>query len=392
MKAAVVHEWLTTYGGSEKVVEEFLHVLPDAPIFTLVNEPDLELAARLAGRDVRASLLGRFPRAGTQYRTYLPFMPFAVEQFDLSEFDVVVSSSHAVAKGVLVGAGQLHLSYVHSPIRYAWDLYQQYLRESNLTRGVKATLAKVILHYIRLWDSSTANRVDVFMANSNYVAKRVWRTYRRPARVLYPPVKVTRFDHTRAREDFYLTLSRMVPYKKVDLIVEAFTRTGRPLVVIGDGPDRAKIEALAGPGVTFLGRQPDDVVADYMARCRAFVFAADEDFGITPVEAQAAGAPVIAYGKGGVLESVMPDQTGVFFGQQHVESVNRAVELFEAHEPFDAQLIRRNAERFRPERFRAEFQAILAAAYAAFQRGEDPEQAVSTVEQRAPLLRPWSQG
>lgn len=376
MKPAIVHEWLTTYGGSEKVVEELLKVLPQAPIYTLVNAPEAELAARLSEREIHASVLARLPGVATRYRSYLPLMPFAVEQFDLTPYDLIVSSSHAVAKGVLVGAGQLHLSYVHSPARYAWDLYQQYLREANLTRGAKATLAKIVLHYIRLWDSTTPNRVDVFLANSRYVAKRIWRTYRRSARVLYPPVQVDRFDPARSREDFYLTLSRLVPYKKIDLIVETFSRLGKPLVVIGDGPDRAKIEALADKNVIFLGRQPDEVVADYMARCKAFVFAADEDFGITPVEAQAAGAPVIAYAQGGALETVVPGQTGVLFGLQQVESLRRAVEVFEAREPFDSRAIRQNAERFRPERFRAQFREIVDVAYAAFGRGEDPERAV----------------
>lgn len=210
----------------------------------------------------------------------------------------------------------------------------------------------------------------------------MWRTYRRPARVLYPPVEVARFDHTRPREDFYLTMSRFVPYKKIDLIVETFTRLGKPLVVIGGGPDFEKVKAVAGPNVQLLGRQNDEVVADLMSRCRAFVFAADEDFGIVPVEAQAAGAPVIAYGKGGSLETVVADRTGIFFGQQNVESLTRAVRLFEEREQlFDAAVIRKHAERFRPERFRAEFEAILQVAESAKAHGADPEKAVLALQQ-----------
>jgi glycosyltransferase involved in cell wall biosynthesis len=376
VKTALVHDWLVAYAGSEKVVEELAALWPEAPIYTLFHDPASMRATPFEGRDIRVSGLNRLPGAVQRYRSFLPLMPFAAEQFDLRGYDVVISSSHAVAKGVLVGAEQLHLSYVHSPMRYAWDLYQQYLEEANLTTGARATLAKVILHYLRLWDSTTANRVDVFMANSHYVSRRIWRTYRRPARVLYPPVQVERFDPTRPREDFYLTLSRMVPYKKMDLIVEAFARSGKPLVVIGDGPDRAKIESLATSNITLLGRQPDAVVADLMERCRAFVFAADEDFGITPVEAQAAGAPVIAYGQGGVLESVVPNRTGVFFGQQQVASLNRAVDLFEAHPGFDARLIRQQAERFAPAQFAAGAVQIVDTAYAAFRRQEDPERAV----------------
>lgn len=378
MKTAFVHEWLTGgFVGSEKVLAEMWTVRPDSPIYTLVHNPADFVGTPLAHAKIHTSAIQHWPRGVQNYRTYLPFMPYQVEQFDLTPYDTVISSSHAVAKGVLVGAGQLHISYIHSPIRYAWDLYQQYLREANLTRGVKATLAKLVLHYIRIWDNSTANRVDVFLANSEYVAKRVWRTYRRPARVLYPPVEVARFDHTRPREDFYLAMSRFVPYKKIDLIVETFSRLDKPLVVIGSGPDFEKVKALAGPNVQLLGRQSDEVVAELMGRCKAFVFAADEDFGIVPVEAQAAGAPVIAYGKGGSLETVMPDKTGVFFGQQTVESLMRAVSLFEERQHlFNAGTIRRHAEQFQPARFRAQFAAILQTAEQAKASGQDPEQAV----------------
>ena len=384
-QTAFIHDWLSGgNAGAEKVLSEMLCAKPGTPVYTLVHKPEDFKGTPLEHTEIYTSAIQHWPKGISHYRTYLPFMPYQIEQFDLTAYDTIVSSSHAVAKGVLVSAGQLHISYVHSPIRYAWDLYQQYLREANLTSGVKATLAKVALHYIRLWDHSTANRVDVFLANSEYVARRIWRTYRRPARVLYPPVDVDRFDHTRPREEFYFTMSRFVPYKKIDLIVETFTRLGKPLVVIGAGPDFDKVKALAGPNVELLGRQSDEVVADYMARCKAFVFAADEDFGIVPVEAQAAGAPVIAYGKGGTLETVVADQTGVFFGQQNVESLTRAVALFESKaDEFDAAVIRQHAEKFRPERFRAEFTAILEAAEAAKARGEDPEKTVLALQLEA---------
>lgn len=373
----LIQDWLAGgYAGSEKVIAEILNVRK-APIFTMVHRPSDFVGTPLENVEVRTSSIQKWPKGIENYRAYLPFMPYQVEQFDLTEYDTILSSSHAVAKGVLVNAGQLHISYVHSPIRYAWDLYQQYLHEANLIRGVKAVLAKVVLHYIRLWDHSTANRVDVFLANSDYVARRIWRTYRRQARVLYPPVDVARFDHTRPREDFYLAMSRFVPYKKLDLIVETFTRLGKPLKVIGGGPDFEKVRALAGPTVELLGRQEDEVVADLMARCKAFVFAADEDFGIVPVEAQAAGAPVIAYGKGGSLETVIPDRTGVFFGQQNFESLSRAITIFEERAAqFDSSDIRRHAERFSPERFRREFEAILQAAEEAKRSGRNPEIAV----------------
>lgn len=383
MNTAFIQDWLAGgFVGSEKVLAEML-ATRSGPIYTLVHKPEDFVGTPLEGATVYTSAIQNWPRGVSSYRNYLPFMPYQIEQFDLTAYDTIVSSSHAVAKGVLVGAGQLHVSYIHSPIRYAWDLYQQYLREANLTSGVKATLAKIVLHYIRLWDHSTANRVDVFLANSEYVARRVWRTYRRPARVLYPPVNVARFDHTRPRENFYLTMSRFVPYKKIDLIVETFTRLGKPLIVIGSGPDFEKIRATAGPNVQLLGRQSDEVVADYMSRCKAFVFAADEDFGIVPVEAQAAGAPVIAYGKGGSLETVVADVTGVFFGQQNEESLSRAIGIFEAKaEQFNAVTIRKHAEQFRPERFRTQFSAILVAAEEAKKSGNDPERAVLALDLR----------
>ena len=375
VKTAFVQDWLAGgFVGSEKVLAEMLATRP-GPIYTLVHQPGDFRGTPLEHVEVHTSSIQHWPLGVSHYRNYLPFMPYQIEQFDLTAYDTIISSSHAVAKGVLVGAGQLHISYVHSPIRYAWDLYQQYLREANLTSGIKATLARMVLHYIRLWDHSTANRVDVFLANSEYVAQRIWRTYRRPARVIYPPVDVNRFAHTRPREEFYLTMSRFVPYKKLDLIVETFTRLGKPLIVIGAGPDFEKVKALAGPTVQLLGRQSDEIVADYMSRCRAFVFAADEDFGIVPVEAQAAGAPVIAYGKGGSLETVVADKTGIFFGQQSSESLSRAIGIFEESQ-FDSAVIRQHAEQFRPGRFRVQFEAILEAAEKAKRSGEDPEKAV----------------
>lgn len=372
-----VQDWLAGgFAGSEKVLAEML-ATRQAPIYTLVHKPEDFVGTPLEHAEVHTSAIQKWPKGVSNYRTYLPFMPYQVEQFDLTAYDTIISSSHAVAKGVLVGAGQLHISYIHSPIRYAWDLYQQYLREANLTSGVKATLAKIALHYIRIWDNSTSNRVDVFLTNSEYVARRVWRTYRRPAKVLYPPVDVNRFDAHHPREDFYFTMSRFVPYKKIDLIVETFSRLGKPLVVIGSGPDFEKVKALAGPTVQLLGRQSDEQVAYYMSRCKAFVFSADEDFGIVPVEAQAAGAPVIAYGKGGSLETVLADKTGVFFGQQNIESLSRAIHIFEEREHlFNSQTIRQNAERFAAERFRRQFSAIVAAAETAKRAGKDPEVAV----------------
>ncbi|MGB6015599.1 MAG: glycosyltransferase, partial [Nodosilinea sp.] len=303
---AVVHEWLVSRAGSEKVVEQLLQVCPQADVFSLVEFLEPKAVSLLPpGTQLQTSFIQNLPWARRHFRQYLPLMPLAIEQFDLSAYDLVVSSNHAVAKGVITRPHQLHVSYVHTPIRYAWDLQQQYLQQAGLTSGAKSALTRIILHYLRLWDLAAAYRVDCFVANSHYVARRIWKTYRRPATVIYPPVAVDRFRWQQPREDFYLTVSRCVPYKRVDLTIDAFNRLGLPLVVIGDGPALASLQKTAKSTITFLRNPPDAVVSDYMERCRGFVFPAEEDFGITVVEAQAAGAPVIAYGKGGCAETVI---------------------------------------------------------------------------------------
>jgi len=369
MKTAIVHEWLVTYAGSERVVEQMLALYPEADLFSLVEFLPPELRSFIHYKSVQTSFLQHLPFTKTKFRRYLPLMPLAIERFDLSDYDLVLSSSHAVAKGVMTRADQLHISYVHTPIRYAWDLQQQYLKGSKLERGAGAFLTHLVLHYLRLWDLATANRVDYFLANSHYVARRIWKTYRRPAQVIYPPVAVDRFQPNYQRDDFYLILSRFVPYKRVDLVVEAFARLGLPLVVIGDGGDRPKIERLVTPNIQLLGHQPDAVVADHMSRCKAFVFAAAEDFGIAPVEAQAAGAPVIAYGKGGVTESVISGKTGIFFPHQTVESLVEAVQKFESGlYCFSPEELRQNAARFSPERFRQQLIQFIDQKWTKFRR------------------------
>ena len=371
MKVAVVHEWLVTHAGSERVVEEILNLHPEADLFSLVDFLPEELRYFIQHKPVHTSFLQRLPFANPHFRQYLPLMPLAIEQFDLSPYNLIISSNHAVAKGVLTHPEQLHLCYVHTPIRYAWDLQQQYLQGANLQRGVKAVLANAILHYLRLWDVTSVNRVDHFIANSRFVARRVWKTYRREATVIYPPVVVDRFRPQQQREDFYLTLSRFVPYKRVDLIVKAFNRLGLPLVVIGSGTGEKQIRALAGPNVQVLEHQPEAVVVDYMQRCKAFVYAAAEDFGISLVEAQAAGAPVITYGKGGAIETVIPGKTGIFFPEQTVESIMQAVQQFESGRmQFAMDDLCQNADRFSPERFQRKFSEFVRQKWADFQQGD----------------------
>ena len=359
---ALVHEWFTTLAGSERVVEQFCDIFPEADLFAIYAER--ELVARtsfLRDRRLRTSFIEHLPGTARHFRNYLMLMPLAVEQFDLSPYELVISSNHAAAKGVLTGPDQLHISYVHTPIRYAWDLQHQYLRESGLTTGLKGWLAKWMLHKMRIWDYRTAAGVDHFVANSRYIARRIQKVYGRRADVVYPPVDVERFTAGARKDDFYLAASRLVPYKRMDLVVRAFaTMPERRLVVIGDGPEREKLAAHATPNVELLGYQPFPVLKDLLERARAFVFAAEEDFGIVLVEAQAAGTPVIALGKGGALETVKglddDEPTGVFFARQEVGDLVEAVKRFEAEEArFLPEHCRRNALRFSAERFRAEF-------------------------------------
>jgi glycosyltransferase involved in cell wall biosynthesis len=368
MNIALIHEWLATFAGSERVVEQMLGVFPEAELFALVDFLPADERQWLGDRPVQTSFLQRMPFARRRFRGYLPLMPLAIEQFDLSKYDVVVSSNHAVAKGVVTRADQLHVSYVHTPIRYAWDLQHQYLRESRLTSGLRSAAVRLLLHYLRLWDRAAADRVDVFVANSHYVAQRIWKTYRRECHVVYPPVDVDQYEFREDKEDFYLAASRMVPYKKVDLIVEAFNRMPhKRLIVIGTGPEYKKVAARAGPNVTLLGYQSFEVLRDHMQRARAFVFAADEDFGIMPVEAQACGTPVIAFGRGGATETVCEGETGLFFQQQSAESIVAAVEAFESHRhEFEPELIRANAKRFGSERFQQEFSELVENEWESF--------------------------
>jgi glycosyltransferase involved in cell wall biosynthesis len=284
----------------------------------------------------------------------------------------VLSSSAAIGKGVLTGPGQLHISYVHSPMRYAWDLQHQYLRDAKVERGFKGLLARLLLHRARLWDMRTANGVDYFIANSHFIARRIWKVYRRPSMVIHPPVDVENFKLREHKEDFYLTVSRMVPYKKIPAIVSAFkAMPDRRLVVIGDGPDMARVKAAAGPNVEILGYQPASAVCDYMQRARAFVFAAEEDFGISPVEAQACGTPVIAFGRGGVLETVrgldQENPTGVFFSSQLPADIAQAVRDFERQgreiTPADC---RENAAQFSLQVFREKYALFVQRCWSAF--------------------------
>lgn len=364
-KVAIVADWLVTYAGAERVISEMLKIFPKADLFSVIDFLSDDSREHFLGKHAQTTFVQKLPKAETKYRNYLPFMPLAIEQLDVSAYDVVLSSSHAVAKGVLTGPDQLHISYVHSPIRYAWDLQHQYLRELGLTQGIKAVIVRWLLHKIRMWDYRTANGVDHFVANSKFIARRIKKVYGRDSDVIYPPVDTDRFTLRENKDDFYFTASRMVPYKKIDLIVEAFAQMpDKKLVVVGDGPDMQKIKSKATSNIEILGYQSNQVMQDHMQRAKAFVFAAEEDFGITPVESQACGTPVIAFGKGGsretVLSNIDQNPTGVFFDQQNISSVIEAVKFFEKNQDFYLpQICRDNALRFSNQRFELEIEKYV---------------------------------
>ncbi|HCK1316799.1 TPA: glycosyltransferase family 4 protein [Escherichia coli] len=372
LNVGIVADWFITYAGSEKVVAEFLDVFPEAALYSVVDFLSSENKSHFKNKNITTTFIQNFPFARKKYQSYLPFMPLAIEQLDVSKHDVILSSSHAVAKGVLTGPDQLHISYIHSPIRYAWDLQHQYLRESNLHKGFKGLLAKWILHNIRIWDCRTSNGVDHFIANSKFIARRIKKVYGRNADVIYPPVDVERFTLNENKEQYYFTASRFVPYKRIDLIVEAFSyMKDKKLVVIGDGPEMNKIKAKATSNIEILGYQSNSVMVDYMRNARAFVFAAEEDFGITPVEAQSCGTPVIAYGKGGALETIRPigveKATGVFFYNQDVKSIIDSVNFFEQHsDEIILSDCRLNALKFSEQRFKEEIKEYVMNRHAEF--------------------------
>lgn len=360
MKVAIVHEWLDTYAGSERVLEQMLAVWPEADLYALCDFlPDRERGF-LGGRTPRTTFIQRLPFARKRFRLYLGLMPLAIESFDLSGYALVVSSSHAVAKGAITAPGTLHLSYVHSPMRYAWDLQAQYLRESRLDRGLKGAIARWLLHRLRLWDHASAARPDAILANSRYIAERIRKVWRREAELLHPPVDTEAFTPVADKQDFYLIASRMVPYKRVDLAAAAFRcMPGRKLVIVGDGPQMPAVRAAAGdaPNISFRGHVPKGELVTLMQAARACLHIAEEDFGIAMVEAQACGTPILAFGRGGARDIVRtPEEsetpTGLLFTEQSPEALIEAVERFEAMGTFSADACRTNAERFSAAHFR----------------------------------------
>lgn len=371
MKVALVQEWLVTVGGSDKVVKAIADVFPDADIYTLVAKKEICDELGINWNRVHTSFIQKMPLGTKKHRAYLPLFPFAIEQFDLRGYDVIISSSHCVAKGVLTKADQLHICYCHSPVRYVWDMYNEYLEESNLTKGLKSWLVRYLLHRIRKWDMLSSFRVDHYISNSDYVGQRIKETYRREATTIHPNIDITNFEFCNEKENFYLASSRLVPYKKIDIIIEAFNRMPeKKLVVIGGGPNLNKYKEMAKENVTVMGYQPFKVLKEKMQKAKAFIFAADEDFGMIPIEAEACGTPVIAYGHGGSLETVSEGKTGLFFYEQTPESIIKAVEKFESlgEVPFEYATCRTWAESFSEERFKKEIKKFVEDKYKEFKR------------------------
>jgi glycosyltransferase involved in cell wall biosynthesis len=367
VKVALIHEWLESYAGSERVLEQLIALFPEADIYALVDFMTPEARKMLGGRKVHTSFIQRLPFARRRFRNYLGLMPIAVEQFSMAQYDLIISSSHAVAKGVITGPDQVHISYVHSPMRYAWDLQAQYLQQSGMDHGLKGLYTRWLLHKLRLWDVRTANGVDVFIANSNYIARRIRKVYQRDAIVVHPPVDIERFALSEEPRKNYLVASRFVPYKRVDLVVEAFR--GMPdcnLTVVGSGSEEAKIRRLAegAPNITLLPPQSQDSLIRLLQQARAFVFAAEEDFGIGLVEAQACGTPLIVYGRGGARDIIrsQPGEipTGVLFDEQTAQSIVAAVRRFERiQEGITPALCRANALRFSHQQFSKQIQNVV---------------------------------
>jgi UDP-N-acetylmuramyl pentapeptide phosphotransferase/UDP-N-acetylglucosamine-1-phosphate transferase/glycosyltransferase involved in cell wall biosynthesis len=365
LRIAIVHDFLYTYAGAERVLEQMVSLFPHADLFSLFDFLPEDKRHFILNKPVTTSFLQRMPMARKKHRAFLPLMPLAIEQLDVSEYDLVLSSSYMAAKGVITGPNQLHVCYCHSPARYAWDLQHQYLDESKLGYSPKGLLARSILHYIRNWDARSAGGVDHFISNSRFIARRIEKLYRRDATVIYPPVATQDFQLQEEKEDFYVTASRLVPYKRIDLVVEAFNAMpDKRLIVVGGGPDLERIQAMAGKNVRVLGHQPFKRMRRYFQMAKAFVFAAQEDFGIVPVEAMACGTPVIAYGQGGVTETVRPGETGVFFRHQTAEAIQDAVREFERSKMWPADRIRSHAMSFDTAHFRANLTSYVQQAWA----------------------------
>ncbi len=363
-KVALVIDALASFTGAERVLAAALEIYPDAPIFTLAYEAHAFKGRPISSHRINTSWVQRLPWGATHYRNYLPLLPLAVEALDLRGYEIVVSLSYAVAHGVLCRPDQVHVSYTFAPLRYAWQSAHEYFQQGPL-----APISAAIMHYMRVWDSSAVARVDHFAAISRWTAACVQRAYRREAEVIYPPIDTDRFHPASQREQYYVAFSRLVRHKRLELVIEAFSKLGLPLLVIGEGPERKRLQGLAGDNVKLLGWRSDADVAAILGRARAFVHAAEEDFGLVMAEAQAAGCPVIGYAGGAAREIMVEGQTGILFHEQTAEAIAATVQSFEKDAAsFDPANAVRNAQRFRKERFRSEFTRMVEQQWEAHQR------------------------
>jgi glycosyltransferase involved in cell wall biosynthesis len=358
MKVAIVHDWYDTPGGAEKVIQALLEIYPDADLFALVDFFDKQDRDRyLFGKSVNVSFIQKLPFASSKFRFYLSLFPIAIEQFDLSPYDLVISSSHAVAKGVITSTQQLHISYIYSPMRYAWDMYHTYLKAHNIT-GLKALILKYTLHKIRIWDYASSTRVDKFVSISTLIQQRVQKYYRRKSHIIFPPVDCDKFTLHTKKQDYFITASRLVPYKKVKMIVEAFNINSLPLKVVGSGEEFEAIKKIAKPNIEIIGYCEEEELIKLMQNAKAFVYAAYEDFGIVPVEAMSCGTPVIAYAKGGIQDTVLDKKTGLLYQHQNIESLNQAIKEFDNID-FDYQSIAEHAKKFSKQNFQQQIKQFI---------------------------------
>ncbi len=365
MKIAFVHDWLNGMRGGERCLEALCELYPNADLYSLFHERG-KLSPTIESLNIQTSFIQRLPFIFKKYRHYLPLFPVAIEQFDLRPYDLVVSMSHCVANGVITRPQTCHIGYTFTPMRYAWDLYHEYFG-GNRSRGLARYLIPYFMNYLRMWDMAASKRVDYFVAISEYVKTRIEKHYRRSADVIYPPVNTDFYTpgKSQQKENFFLIVSAFAPYKKIELAIEAFTRLQLPLKIIGQGQDEKRLKTLAGPQIKFLGALSDEEVRDHYRRCRALIFPGEEDFGIVPLEAQSCGSPVIAYAKGGALETTIPHKTAIHFHEQTHEALIAAVREF-GSSSFSAENIREHACRFAKTRFQNEMQAYIEQKLEAF--------------------------
>ncbi len=363
IKIALVHDWLTGMRGGERCLEVFCELFPDADLFTLLHVPG-SVSPIIERLNIKTSFIQGFPFSRKGYRKYLPFFPMAIERFILKRYDLILSLSHCVAKGIIPSPDSVHVSYLLTPMRYAWDMYEDYFGKG------RNRIISMVMHYLRMWDVTSSQRVDYFLCISRHVAKRIEKFYRREADIIHPPVDTKRFGLTNHREDFFLIVSNLSPYKRVDLAIEAFNQLKHPLQIIGAGSEEKRLRSMAGPKISFLGWQPDGMVAERYSKCRALIFPGEEDFGIVPLEAMASGRPVIAYGRGGALETIIPyghsseteskAPTGLFFSEQSPEALIDGVERFlKVEKEFDPVAIRNHALKWDCEIFKEKIRNFL---------------------------------